>query len=52
MATILINTGTINKTENIVCAGVSGRVRTLKDYKGRNIDSAGPGTPVQITGLS
>ena len=52
VATILINTGTINKTDNIVCAGVSGRVRTLKDYKARNIDSAGPGTPVQITGLS
>jgi translation initiation factor IF-2 len=52
VATILINTGTIHKTDNIVCAGVSGRVRTLKDYKTRNIDSAGPGTPVQITGLS
>jgi translation initiation factor IF-2 len=52
VATILINTGTIHKTDNIVCAGVSGRVRTLKDYKARNIESAGPGTPVQITGLS
>jgi translation initiation factor IF-2 len=52
VATILINTGTINKTDNIVCAGASGRVRTLKDYKARNIESAGPGTPVQITGLS
>ncbi len=51
VATILINTGTIHKTDNIVCAGVSGRVRTLKDYKARNIESAGPGTPVQITGL-
>jgi translation initiation factor IF-2 len=52
VATILINTGTINKGDHIVCAGASGRVRTLKDYKGRNIDSALPGAPVQITGLS
>jgi translation initiation factor IF-2 len=52
VATILINTGTISKGDHIVCAGASGRVRTLKDYKGRNIDSALPGAPVQITGLS
>ncbi len=52
VATILINTGTINKGDNIVCAGAYGKVRTLKDYKGRNIESALPGAPVQITGLS
>ena len=33
VATILINAGTIRKGDNIVCAGVSGKVRTLKDYK-------------------
>jgi len=33
VATILINTGTIRKGDNIVCAGASGKVRTLKDYK-------------------
>ena len=27
-------------------------MRTLKDYKGKNIEEAGPGVPVQITGLS
>lgn len=52
VATILINTGTISKGDNIVCAGAYGKVRTLKDYKGRNIESALPGAPVQITGLS
>lgn len=52
VATVLINTGTLRKGEDIVCAGAYGRVRTLKDYKGRNIDSALPGAPVQITGLS
>lgn len=52
VATILVNAGTINKADNIVCAGSYGKVRTLKDYKGRNLEKAGPGTPVQITGLS
>lgn len=33
VATILINTGTIAKGDNIVCAGAYGKVRTLKDYK-------------------
>lgn len=51
-ATILVNTGTIKKSDHIVCAGASGRVRTLKDYNTKNIDEAGPSVPVQITGLS
>jgi translation initiation factor IF-2 len=52
IATILVNTGTIRKGDNIVCAGAYGKVRTLKDYKGKNLDEAGPAVPVQITGLS
>jgi translation initiation factor IF-2 len=52
VATILVNAGTIRKGDSIVCAGASGKVRTLKDYKARNIDAAGPSVPVQITGLS
>lgn len=52
VATILVNTGTIRKGDTIVCAWASGKVRTLKDYKGRNIEAALPGVPVQITGLS
>lgn len=52
VATILINTGTIRKADNIVCAWAYGKVRTLKDYKWKNIESAGPWVPVQITGLS
>ncbi len=52
VATILVNTGTIRKWDTIVCAGASGKVRTLKDYKWRNIEMALPGVPAQITGLS
>ncbi|MBP9779105.1 translation initiation factor IF-2 [Candidatus Gracilibacteria bacterium] len=52
VATILINAGTIKKGDHIVCAGAYGKVRTLKDYKARNIESASTSVPVQITGLS
>ncbi len=52
VATILINGWVIRKGDNIVCANSYGKVRTLKDFKGKNIEEAGPGTPVQITGLS
>ena len=52
VATILVNTGSITKGDHIVCAGASGKVRTLKDYRGKNIETAGPSVPVQITGLS
>lgn len=52
VATLLVNTGTLEKWDNIVCAGAYGKVRTLKDYKGRNIEKALPWVPVQITGLS
>lgn len=52
VATILVNTGSIRKGDHIVCAGASGKVRTLKDYKNKNIEVAGPSVPVQITGLS
>ena len=52
VATILVNAGQIHKGDNIVCAGASGKVRTLKDYNTKNIEMAGPSVPVQITGLS
>lgn len=40
VATILINAGQIQKGDNIVVAGASGKVRTLKDYRGKNIETA------------
>ncbi len=51
MATILIQTGTLNKGDSIVVGETSGRARSLTDHLGAMIDSAGPSTPVQILGL-
>ncbi|MDD2565953.1 MAG: translation initiation factor IF-2 [Candidatus Gracilibacteria bacterium] len=52
LATVLVNAGTIKKGDCVVCAASSGRLKFIKDYRGKNIDEAGPSTPVMISGLS
>lgn len=52
LSTVLINSGTLKKGDTIVCAGAYGRVRALRDFRGKNVDTAGPSMPVQIVGLS
>ncbi len=52
VATILINTGKIHKSEAIVSGEAYGRIRSLRDFRGKNIESAGPSTPAIITGLN
>lgn len=52
LSTVLINAGLLKKGDYITCAQASGRVRALKDYRGKNMDEAGPATPVQVIGLS
>ena len=52
VATVLVQTGTL-KTGDVIIAGSSiGRVRVMTDENGKILDSAGPSTPVEITGLS
>ncbi len=51
VATVLINTGTIVKGDNIVCSGSCGKVKILKDHLAKNITEAGPSQPVLIVGL-
>ncbi len=52
VATLLVQTGTLEVGDNIVVGGVRGRVRAMFDHNGERIDSAGPSTPVEILGLS
>ena len=52
VATILIQRGCLKKGDNIVCGETFGRARSLVDYTGKNLESAGPSTPVQILGLA
>jgi translation initiation factor IF-2 len=52
VATVLIQNGTLRKGDAIVFGNHSGRIKTIQDDHGRLIESAGPSTPVKITGLS
>ena len=52
VATLLIQNGTLRCGNPIVVGATYGRVRQLVDDRGREIKSAGPATPVEITGLN
>lgn len=52
VASILIQNGNLRLGDPIVAGTVYGRIRTLKNDQGVNIISAGPSTPVEITGLN
>jgi translation initiation factor IF-2 len=48
---ILIREGTLKPGQVVVCGPGAGRVRALRDDRGRQLDAAGPGTPVEVSGL-
>lgn len=52
LATVLVNTGTLKKGDYVACGSASGRVRFLRDFKGKNVDKAGPSVPVLVSGMS
>ena len=52
IATLMITNGTIYKRDFIVAGSNFGRIKTLLSIEGKEIESAGPGTPVIITGLN
>ncbi|KEJ01539.1 translation initiation factor IF-2 [Clostridium botulinum A2B7 92] len=52
VATLLVQNGTLRVGDSIVVGSTYGRIRAMFDDKGRNIESAGPSTPVEILGLS
>ncbi|WP_195851413.1 translation initiation factor IF-2 [Aerococcus tenax] len=51
VATILVQEGTLHQGDAIVVGDTYGRVRTMTNDQGRRIKSAGPSTPIEITGL-
>jgi translation initiation factor IF-2 len=51
VATVLVQKGTLTKGDAIVVGETSGRARSLMDFSGKMVNSAGPSTPVQILGL-
>ncbi len=52
VTTILVQSGTLRVGDSYVVGLHSGRVRALLDERGQNVDSVGPGIPVQILGTA
>ena len=52
VATLLVQTGTLEVGDSIVVGGLRGKVRAMFDDSGNRIESAGPSTPVEVLGLS
>ena len=51
LAWLIIQTGTLQKGDVIVCGAGYGRVRAIYNDRDELIESAGPSTPVRIAGL-
>ncbi len=52
VATVLIQSGTLNKKDYVLVGKEYGRIRAMYDEFNKEILSAGPGCPVVVTGLS
>ena len=52
VATLLLSRGTLEKSDAALAGTAYGRVRAMLDYTGQRVKEAGPGTPVEILGLS
>jgi translation initiation factor IF-2 len=52
VATVLVQQGSLQKGDYLVCGVQYGRVRALFDENGKQVPAAGPSIPVQVLGLS
>jgi len=52
VASVLVQRGTLRVGDSFVCGQFDGRVRALLDERGRQVQQAGPGIPVQLLGSS
>ena len=52
VATMLVQRGKLDTGDTIIVGSSIGRIRTMQNDKGKKVKSAGPSTPVEITGLT
>jgi translation initiation factor IF-2 len=52
VATLLVKNGTLEKGQSVVLGTTAGRIRAMTDFSGKTLKSAGPSTPVEVSGLS
>jgi translation initiation factor IF-2 len=51
VATVLVQNGTLNASDNFVVGNVYGKVRAMFDDRGAQLTTAPPSTPVEIIGM-
>jgi translation initiation factor IF-2 len=51
VSTVLVKTGTLKVGQDIFTKSAFGRIKRMEDFTGKQIESAGPSTPVVIMGL-
>ena len=52
IGTVIVKAGKLKVGDNFVSEGVYGRVKSMKDFSGKDVKEAGPSAPVQISGFS
>jgi len=52
LATVLIRNGTLSVGDIVTCGTSWGRVRRLRDWRGKSVKTMQPGRPVEVVGLS
>lgn len=52
VATILVQSGTLEKSDVLLCGQEYGRIRAMINESGHEVFSAGPSIPVEVLGLS
>ncbi|MEE8135531.1 MAG: translation initiation factor IF-2, partial [Gemmatimonadales bacterium] len=51
VATVLVETGTLEVGQDFICGNLAGRIRAMLDERGQRVKNAGPSIPVQVTGF-
>ncbi len=51
VATVLVETGTLQVGDDFICGNLAGRVRALLGERGSRIKNAGPSVPAQVLGF-
>jgi translation initiation factor IF-2 len=52
MTTVLVQNGTLNAGDTLIIGEHYGKIRAMFDYNGKRVKSAGPSTPVSVSGLN
>lgn len=52
VSTVLVQNGTINVGDTLLVGSHFGRIKAMFDYNGNRVKSAGPATPVAVSGLN